>query len=374
MRISMSARIACDSLIRSRCRAGGLRFSALVLTCLLGFPGLLAIAQSPAPAAGSRQPASSGQPTVSDETRRAAERGDAKAQYAVAWSEFEAAGAASSRAANQWGPYRPELKPLSAAELEAARAKWAAVPEAEARQAGLAGDRGAQWFVSKLDNSRVSERFAKAFELLKQAAAQSYPPAEYDVGRIYLHLAPYAVGDRDEKQGLKWLRQAMDHGYEPAQHRWADLLLEGGILPPDVPRAIDLLRLAVEQGCARAQLELAQQYTCGNGEARSADETPVALLTKAANAGMADAQFALGERCRMGVGVEKNQARALFWYRVAATRGAREAPARRQKLEGELSQDEIQQANRWVADFESEAKKASTQGQSNPRSTDGMVR
>ena len=269
---------------------------------------------------------------------------------------------------------RPQLKPLSSAELEAAQAKWAAVPEAEARQAGLAGDRGAQWFVSKLDTGRVIERRAKAFELLKQAAAQSYPPAEYDVARFYLHLAPWAVGDRDEKQGLKWLRLAMDHSYEPAQHRWADLLLEGGVLPPDVPQAIALLRLAVEQGCPRAQLELAQQYTCGNGEARSADETPVALLTKAANAGVAEAQFALGERCRMGGGVEKNRARAWFWYRAAASRGSREAAARQQKLEGELSQDDIQQASRWLADFESEAKKTSTQRQSNPRPVDGLIR
>ena len=374
MRMSMSAEVTCDSLIHHRRRADGLGFGAFALACLLGFPGMLATAQSPAPAASSRQPASSGQPAVSDETRRAAERGDAKAQYAVAWSEFEAAGEASSRAAKQWGPYRPQLKPLSSAELEAARAKWAAVPEAEARQAGLAGDRGAQWFVSKLDNGRVFERLAKAFELLKQAAAQSYPPAEYDVARFYLHLAPWAVGDRDDKQGLKWLRQAMDHGYEPAQHRWADLLLEGGVLPPDVPRAIDLLRLAAEQGCPRAQLELAQQYTCGNGEARSADETPVALLTKAANAGAADAQFALGERCRMGFGIEQNRPRAWFWYRVAASRGSREAAAQRQKLEGELTPNEILQAGRWVADFESEAKKTSTQAQSNPRPVDGMVR
>ena len=146
------------------------------------------------------------------------------------------------------------------------------------------------------------------------------------------------------------------------------------MLPPDVPRAIYLLRLAAEQGCPRAQLEFAQQYTCGNGEARSADETPVALLTKAANAGVANAQFALGERCRMGFGVEKNKARAWFWYRVAASRGLREAAARRQKLEGELSQDEIRKASQWVTDFESEAKKASTQGQPNPRSAHRIVR
>ena len=122
--------------------------------------------------------------TVSDETRRAAEQGDAKAQYAVSWSELEAAGEAGSRAVNQWGPYRPQLKPLSSAELEAAQAKWAAVPEAEARQAGLAGDRGAQWFVSKLDNGRVIERRAKAFELLKQAAARSVSARRIRCGQI----------------------------------------------------------------------------------------------------------------------------------------------------------------------------------------------
>ena len=105
----------------------------------------------------------------------------------------------------------------------------------------------------------------------------------------------------------------------------------------------------------RRNCELAQQYTCGNGEARSADETPVALLTKAANAGVAEAQFALGERCRMGGGVEKNRARAWFWIVLRLAVGL-EAAARQQKLEGELSQDDIQQASRWLADFESEAK------------------
>ena len=278
---------------------------------------------------------------------------------------------------NQWGTNRTSrawLTPPSAAELEATRAKWAAVPETAARQAGLAGDRGAQWFVSRLDSDRAVQRRAKAFELLKQAAGQSYPPAEFDVAEFYLYLAPWVVGDRDEKQGLKWLHQALDHGYEPAQHQWADLLLEGGVLTPDVPQAIDLLRLAAGQGCPRAQFELAQQYSCGNGEARSADETPVALLAKAANVGVADAQFALGERCRMGLGVEKNKARAWFWYRVAASRGSREAAARRRKLEGELTQEEVLQASRWVADFESEAKKASAHSQPSSRSIHSVAR
>ena len=50
-------------------------------------------------------------------------------------------------------------------------------------------------------------------------------------------------------------------------------------------------------------------------------ETALRLFRSAANVGHAGAQFSLGEACRHGFGVEKNDVEAVKWHRLAADQG-----------------------------------------------------
>lgn len=176
---------------------------------------------------------------------------------------------------------------------------------------------------------------------LGPAAESGDPAAQLDLAWTYLgtHLE---VPKADAEEGMKWLRRAADAGLEGAEHRLAYVLMEGRLVPADLGEAIEWLRKAAEQGCLRAQFDLAQQYACGNGDPRSPDERPAALLFKAAKGGWADAQFALGEHYRLGLGVMKDRAKAFYWFDLAAKQSDAKAAKRRQELKSALSQEENQ--------------------------------
>ena len=95
---------------------------------------------------------------------------------------------------------------------------------------------------------------------------------------------------------------------------------------PDVAPAnvaefgIAQLRLAAEQGDARAQVELGARYENGRGveqDYRSA----VVWFRRAAEQGHAPGQAALGFLYSTGRGVERNDAVATSWHRRAAEQG-----------------------------------------------------
>jgi hypothetical protein len=168
----------------------------------------------------------------------------------------------------------------------------------------------------------------------------------------YLGRCGWVIVPCDSQEGMKWLRRAVAHGSEGAQHNLAEMLIEGTVIPADLAEGIDWLRKAAAQGCPRAQFELAQQYACGNGDPRDASETPVVLLSKAAKAGWGEAQFVLGERYRIGLGVETNRVKAFFWYDSAASNRIDKAAQSRDKLRASLSPEDHRQLRLWSEGLE----------------------
>lgn len=284
--------------------------------------------------------------------RQAAEAGKPDAQYYLGMIEWEAAARDEDMATRQWfinGTNRPP--PLPRGEVEAARAKWTARPEPYARKAAKGGDRSAQVFVTGLDAAQAVERGRHAFEWLERAAKQAFPLAEYEVGIRYLGRVGWGIVPPDAKTALSWLRRAANDGVEGGQHWLGMLLIQGEFVAPDLAQGIDWLRSAAAQGNARAEFELAQQYACGNGDPRNSDETPLALLTKSAKAGWAEAAFALGERYRLGLGVAEERARAYFWYDLAAREGSQRGWELSSQLRPSLTPKEIQQAAGWLTEL-----------------------
>lgn len=256
------------------------------------------------------------------EVEAAAASGDAEAQYFFGMIETQAAARDQYIAYRQWDAFS-RLDPSGQTATNASavpRTNWAGIEEELVHRA-LSGDRDAQRRITNLDTDRAGERQRSAFIWLQKAANQSFVPAVYEVAWSYLRLADSGTKSTSTEEGLKLLGKAVAANYPNAQNRMAELLLGGAVIPADLPRAIHLLRQAVDGGSARAKFNLAVQYAAGNGEPRSPAETPVALLRQASEAGVVQAQIVLAERCWTGLGTPTDYFEAVYWYRKAAASG-----------------------------------------------------
>ena len=81
---------------------------------------------------------------------------------------------------------------------------------------------------------------------------------------------------------------------------------------------------------------------------RGNDAESLALYRKAANAGIAEGQYRLGEIYAAGRGVTQNNSQAYIWLSLAANAGHAGAKARRDQVAKALQPAEIQQADRVV--------------------------
>ena len=90
------------------------------------------------------------------------------------------------------------------------------------------------------------------------------------------------------------------------------------------------LRRAADQGLADAQFILGLMYYQGEGVAKDEQEA-AAWIRRAADQGLALAQFTLGLMYYEGKGVPKDEQEAVVWYRRAADQGLALAQAALQK-------------------------------------------
>lgn len=88
----------------------------------------------------------------------------------------------------------------------------------------------------------------------------------------------------------------------------------------DFDKANQLLRPLAEAGVARAQYDLGDSYDNGEGVAQDSAQAAV-WYRKAADQGFAPAQAALGSSYDAGTGVPKDVTQAATWFRKAADQG-----------------------------------------------------
>src|SRR5262245_31834633 len=87
-----------------------------------------------------------------------------------------------------------------------------------ARLSATAGDRVAQFSMGALLYYGSAET-SRAIEWIRRAAAQSYAPAEFQVGQLY----DFGFGVRqDDRQALAWYRRSAEHGSSPGQRMVGD--------------------------------------------------------------------------------------------------------------------------------------------------------
>ncbi|MCH2211043.1 MAG: sel1 repeat family protein [Fuerstiella sp.] len=113
--------------------------------------------------------------------------------------------------------------------------------------------------------------------------------------------------------------------YESAQkgHPNAQFLIgfwytigQGGVQIDDV-EALKWYRRAADQGLAKAQFTVGQMYSSGEGATKDEVEA-LKWYRSAADQGHAQAQFTLGTMYSSGEGATKDEVEALKWYRSAA--------------------------------------------------------
>jgi len=173
----------------------------------------------------------------------------------------------------------------------------------------------------------------RAVTWLRKAAEQGESTAQVLLGECYIH----GLGvKKDIEQAVELFEQAAKGGSADGAKRLSYLFT----IKKDASKGLEWLRRAAELGDPESQLELGQMML--RGETVSAeinmnlselkvektegnDELAAAWISKAAEAGLADAQRLLGILYRRGEGVPKDAKTSFAWTRRAAEQGFAEA-------------------------------------------------
>ena len=214
------------------------------------------------------------------------------------------------------------------------------------RKAAEQGDAQAQVKLGDLYSlgQGVPQDYAQATIWYRKAAEQSYAAAQFSMGAAY----DYGQGvPQDHAQAALWYRRAAEQGHESAQINLGYLYEYGMGVPQDYVQSVfwfrkaaehhgsmnaeyflkEVYQKAAEQGIAEAQYNLGEMYFLGEGihmfsfgkDVRQNDlAQSVFWFRKAAEQGNSEAQSFLGHLYTKGIGVPQDYAEAYFWYDIAA--------------------------------------------------------
>ncbi|NXW73385.1 DELE protein, partial [Hirundo rustica] len=163
-----------------------------------------------------------------------------------------------------------------------------------------------------------------AFTCFKLAADRGYSKAQFNVGLCYEHGRGT---EKDlEKAGFYYCQAASSH-HPMAQYRYARFLLQHG--PGSCwdrrHKAVALLERAAGAGITEAQAYLGVFYMRG---LQPQEKRGLKYLLQAANSGDAQSRYHVGVCYEQGLGVQQDVAEALRQYRQSAAAGNAQARQR----------------------------------------------
>ncbi|PHH64060.1 hypothetical protein CDD81_5053 [Ophiocordyceps australis] len=170
---------------------------------------------------------------------------------------------------------------------------------------------------------------------LKRAAERAdteNPHALHELGLLYESAQPNDAMIRDERYALTLFLQAADLGYKFSQFRLG-CAFEYGLMgcPIDPRQSIYWYSKAATQEEHQSELALSGWYLTGSEGVLGQSDTEAYLWArKAAVAGLAKAEYAMGYFTEVGIGVAANLEDAKRWYWRAA---AQDFPKARERLE-----------------------------------------
>jgi len=159
----------------------------------------------------------------------------------------------------------------------------------------------------------------EAIRYYKAAVELKSLDARYNLGTLYYHHPIYD----DVPAAIGLFRKAAEGGHLAAQTKLASLY-ESGVekhLQPNIQTSIKWYRKAATEGYLEAKNNLAVILLKNSDVDSKEYHQAITLLTEASQAGHAPSQNNLGHCYEFGKGVEKNDARAVEWYKKSASQG-----------------------------------------------------
>ncbi|MFP4002646.1 MAG: tetratricopeptide repeat protein [Alphaproteobacteria bacterium] len=179
---------------------------------------------------------------------------------------------------------------------------------------------------------------------------------------------PEPVDDKGERLYRKGLyKEAIAHwtkaaaeGDAYANYRLGVEYLDAKVVERDVEKAAAYQKRAAELGDPRGMFELATLYEYGQGVEQS-DKLAAKYYLMAAERGLPEAQHNIATMFEMGTGVEKDLVQAYKFYALARAQGfdvagfmggGGNAPDPLKALEEVMTEEQLVEARRQVAEFE----------------------
>ncbi|KAJ5542808.1 hypothetical protein N7461_008811 [Penicillium sp. DV-2018c] len=170
---------------------------------------------------------------------------------------------------------------------------------------------------------------------LKRAADRAdeeNPHALHELALMYLNASPNDIVVRDEVYASELFHQAAELGYKFSQYRLGTAY-EYGLMGCPIDNRVSIIwyTRAAAQGEHQSELALSGWYLTGAEGILAQNDTEAYLWArKAATAGLAKAEYAMGYFTEVGIGVTANLDDAKRWYWRAAAQGF---PKARERLE-----------------------------------------
>ncbi|USP73192.1 hypothetical protein yc1106_00466 [Curvularia clavata] len=180
--------------------------------------------------------------------------------------------------------------------------------------------------------------FARGIQLIRQAAAtadENAPQGAYVLGMLQARELPQiSVPETflpyDEKGARQNIEKAAYLGFAKAQLKMGsayELCSLGCEFNPTL--SLHYNALASRQGEPEADMAISKWFLCGHeGEFNKNEELAYQYAQRAAVAGLATAEFAMGYFHEIGMNVPVNLDKALEWYSKAEKNGNKDASAR----------------------------------------------
>ncbi|MDR0234005.1 MAG: SEL1-like repeat protein [Zoogloeaceae bacterium] len=295
--------------------------------------------------------------------REAAEQGDDNAQYNLGLMYRDGRGVARNNAeAVKW--FRRAAWPYTsyrrrASDMLEAMKEWI-------QKAAEQGNRDAQaalgWMYGNWNGRTVKS--VESMKWYRRAAEQGDMDAQYWLGMMY----QFGYGtEKDGAEAVKWFHKAAKQGHEKAnkeRYRYWGTVFDNRRYDVEAGKA--LLLTGADGGDMAAQYLLGEMYRYdlpdyveaakwwlraakqGDEAAASALEDIDEVMLNMAEKGKAEARIYLGEMYASGLGVGRDEAEAVKWWRKAAEQGSKEGMEALNQYWSDVHQRSYVEAVKWI--------------------------
>lgn len=164
-----------------------------------------------------------------------------------------------------------------------------------------------------------------------EASTNEYPHAIHELALLHERGIPNVVFT-DLAYAVSLYGQAAELGYAPSAFRLGECYEYGKLeCKPDPALSIHYYTIAAQQGHREACFALTAWYLVGSPNVLpQSDEDAYLWAHRAAEKELPKAEYAVGYFTEVGIGILRNPAEAMIWYKKAAEHGDKRAIQRLQ--------------------------------------------